>query len=156
MDRFSLLVRKGDPDALVEAFRLVRGPAFSGLQRADWTVFDGTRSGVESLVADAARCGADALMGCGRAADAEWVVRQALLVSPFDERLYRSLLRATAAQANRVGLRSAMDHLLTLAGEKAARATATARLTCLDPETTALYRNLLGGPPAAGGRPGRL
>ena len=45
------------------------------------------------------------------------MVRQALHVSPYDERLYRALLAATAAQGNRVRLRSAMAQLLTLAGE---------------------------------------
>jgi hypothetical protein len=77
-------------------------------------------------------------------------VRRGLVVSPFDERLYRALLRATAARANRVGLRAAMGDLLTLAGEKPpTRAVAATHLTCLDPETIALYRHLLGGAPAA-------
>jgi DNA-binding SARP family transcriptional activator len=150
VDRFSVLARRGDPGALLEALRLVRGPVFTGLQRSDWTVFDGTRSGIESLVVDAALRGAAALIRWGRAAEAEWVVRRGLIVSPFDERLYRALLRATAARANRVGLRAAMGHLLTLAGEKPpSRAAAATHLTCLDPETVALYRRLLGGAPAA-------
>ena len=41
-------------------------------------------------------------LGCGD--EAEWMVRQALQVSPYDERLYRALLVATAAQGNRVRL----------------------------------------------------
>ena len=151
VDRFSALARRGEPEALVAALRLVRGPVFTGLRRVDWSVLDGTRSSIESLVVDAALRGADALIECGRAGEAEWVVRRGLVVSPFEERLYRALLRATAARANRVGLRAAMDHLLALAGEKApARGTDTTRLTCLDPETTALYRDLLGGVPATG------
>jgi DNA-binding SARP family transcriptional activator len=150
VERFSVLARRGDPGALLDALRLVRGPVFTGLQRSDWTVFDGTRSAIESLVVDAALRGAAALIGCGRAAEAEWVVRRGLVVCPFDERLYRALLRATAARANRVGLRAAMSHLLTLAAEKPpTRAVAATPLTCLDPETIALYRHLLGGAPAA-------
>ena len=47
------------------------------------------------------------------------MVRQALQVSPYDERLYRALLIATAAQGNRVRLHSAMAQLRTLAGEAA-------------------------------------
>jgi DNA-binding SARP family transcriptional activator len=157
VDRFSELLRRGDLDSLLAAFRLVRGPVFTGLRRLDWTVFEGTRAGVEAMVADAALVGADALVGGARAAAAEWVVRRGLLVSPFDERLYRALLRVTAARANRVGLRAAMEDLLTLAGaEPAARPALATRLSCLDPETAALYRGLLDGTPAAGGLPARL
>ena len=50
------------------------------------------------------------------------MVRQALQVSPYDERLYRALLRATAAQGNRVRLHAAMAQLRTLAGEAGRRA----------------------------------
>ena len=157
VERFSALVRRGSADDLIAALRLVRGPVFAGLERADWAVFEGSRFDVESLVADAALHGADALMRCGRAPEAEWVVRRGLLASPFDERLYRSLLRATAAQGNRVGLRAALGHLLTLAGDKSpAGVGASTSLTCLDPETTALYRALHQGAPAAGGHPARL
>jgi DNA-binding SARP family transcriptional activator len=87
------------------------------------------------------------------------LVRQALLVSPYDERLYRALLRATAAQGNRVRLRSAMAQLLTMAGGGVcppARAVASQPTECLHPETTALYRDLLRGSPATGGHPARL
>ena len=45
------------------------------------------------------------------------MIRRALQVSPYDERLYRALLVATAAQGNRVRLHAAMAQLLTLAGE---------------------------------------
>ena len=97
--------------------QLVRGPLFGGLHRADWAVFDGTQSWIESLVVRTALRGADACIGRGLGSEAAWMVRQALRVSPYDERLYRALLRATAAQGNRVGLRSTMAELLALAGE---------------------------------------
>jgi DNA-binding SARP family transcriptional activator len=139
--------------------RLVRGPLFAGLHRTDWAVFDGTQPAVESLVVRTALRGADACIERGSADEAEWMVRQALHVSPYDERLYRALLMATAAQGNRVRLRSAMAQLLTLAGE-AARPRAAAPVhvpaDCLHPETTALYRDLLRGSPAPGGHPARL
>ena len=96
-------------------------------------------------------------LGCGD--EAEWMVRQALRVSPYDERLYRALLVATAAQGNRVRLHSAMAQLRTLAGEAArppARTTVHVPEDCLHPATTDLYRDLLLGPPAAGGHPARL
>ena len=143
---------------------LVRGPLFDGLRRSDWAVFDGTQSRIESLVVRTALRGAEELAqrGCGR--EAGWVIRQALQVSPYDERLYRSLLRATAAEGNRLGLRSTMAELLTLAGEAerpgdrlpgVVRRDGTG-LECLHPRTTALYRGLLEGSPAAGGDPARL
>jgi DNA-binding SARP family transcriptional activator len=162
--RFASLAGGGDPGRLMEAFGLVRGPLFAGLRHPDWSVFDGTHSEVEQLVVQAALRGADELAALGRGNDAAWVVRRALKVSPYDERLYRALLRATAAQGNRVGLRSALAELLTLAGEAPAPATPRpaagrpegALLGCLHPETADLYRALRQGPAAAGGHPARL
>ena len=148
-----------DPCQLLEAMRLVRGPLFSGLHRTDWAVFDGTQSDIESLVVRTALRGADAFVELGCGDEAEWMIRQALHVSPYDERLYRGLLKATAAQGNRVRLRSAMAQLVTLAGEAPRPPAWTAAhvpTDCLHPETTALYRDLLGGSPAAGGHPSRL
>ena len=159
VERFTALASSDDPLQLLGAMRLVRGPLFSGLRRADWAVFDGTQSDIESLVVRTALRGADAFVQLGCGDDAEWMIRQALHVSPYDERLYRALLTATAAQGNRVRLHSAMAQLLTLAGEAARPAARTAvhlPTDCLHPETTALYRDLLRGSPAAGGHPARL
>jgi len=164
VERFDTLAASDDQYLLVEAMQLVRGPLFDGLRRSDWAVFDGTQSRIESLVVRTALRGAEELARRGCGSEAAWVVRQALRVSPYDERLYRSLLRATAAEGNRVGLRSTMEELLTLAGE-AERPGAglsgvvrggEARLECLHPKTTALYRGLLEGSPAAGADLARL
>jgi DNA-binding SARP family transcriptional activator len=154
VDRFRATVSSCDPGRVVEAMRLVRGPPFGGLRQADWAVFDGTQALVERLVVGTALRGADDLVALGRGDEAEWVVRRALAVNPYDERLYRGLLRATAAQGNRVALRSTMAQLLTLAGEAAGERRAGRRgrgasaSSCLHPETTDLYRELLGGGPA--------
>jgi DNA-binding SARP family transcriptional activator len=159
VDRFSSLAGTGDPRSLLHAMQLVRGPLLGGLHRTDWAVFDGTQSEMEALVVRTALRGADAFVSLGGGEEAEWMVRQALLVSPYDERLYRALLVATAAQGNRVGLRSAMAQLRTLAGEGTrppARTAVHAPAECLHPATTALYRDLLRGSPAAGGHPVRL
>ncbi len=159
VERFTALAGSDDPAHLVAAMQLVRGPLFAGLRRTDWAVFDGTQSHVESLVVRTALRGADASVRRGCADEAEWIVRQALHVSPYDERLYRALLMATAAQGNRVRLRSAMAQLLTLAGEATrppARAPLHVTADCLHPDTAALYRDLLEGSPAAGGHPARL
>ena len=159
VERFASLARADDPPQLFRAMRLVRGPLFSGLHRNDWAVFDGTQAEIESLVVRTALRGSDAFVRLGRGDEAEWMVRQALHVSPYDERLYRALLTATAAQGNRVRLRSTMAHLLTLAGEAAGRPTVVTEDLVADylhPETTALYRDLLRWSPAAGRHPARL
>ena len=159
VEHFGLLATEEDPDQLLRAMRLIRGPLFSGLHRADWAIFDGTHAGIEALVVRTALRGADAFVRLGRGEEAEWMVRRALQLSPYDERLYRALLTATAAQGNRVRLHSAMAQLRTLAGDLACPPARTAPLTpsdSLHPATTALYRDLLLGSPAAGGHPARL
>jgi DNA-binding SARP family transcriptional activator len=153
VERFASLVTAQDPRQLSRAMELVRGPVFAGLRRTDWAVFDGTQSEIEALVVRTALRGVEAFVRLGEGEEAEWMVRQALQVSPYDERLYRALLVATAAQGNRVRLHSAMAQLRTLAGEAACPAP-KALLDppdCLHPATTALYRDLLLRSPAAGG-----
>ena len=86
-------------------------------------------------------------------------MRRALRLSPYDERLYRALLLATAAQGNRALLRSTMAELLVLAGEpldRAVRPGLPVLLASLHPDTTHLYRDLLRASPATGGFPARL
>jgi DNA-binding SARP family transcriptional activator len=159
VERFASLATVDDPQQLLGALGLVRGPLFAGLRRTDWAVFDGIQSDIESLVVRTALRGADVLVRLERGAEAEWMVRQALRVSPYDERLYRALLVATAAQGNRVRLHAAMAQLQTLAGEAAPPPALTVAHTQADrlhPATTDLYRDLLLGPPAEGGHPARL
>jgi DNA-binding SARP family transcriptional activator len=163
VERFVSLAESEDAHRLLRAMRLVRGRLFDGLHRTDWAVFDGTQSDIESLVARTALRGAEMFLRRGGGDEAAWMVRRALLVSPYDERLYRALLRSTSAQGNRVGLRSAMAELRTLAGEAGGRPPPdpgrwreSIPEDCLHPETTALYRDLLKGSSAAGGHPARL
>jgi DNA-binding SARP family transcriptional activator len=159
VERFASLAAGDDPRQLARALQLVRGALFAGLHRTDWAVFDGTQSDIEALVVRTALRGAEGFVRQGAGEEAEWMVRQALQVSPYDERLYRALLVATAAQGNRVRLHSAMAQLRTLAGEAArppARTATGEPSECLHPATTALYRDLLLGPPAAGGHLARL
>ena len=152
VERFASLAAADDPQRLLEAMSLIRGPLFAGLRRTDWAVFDGTQSEIEALVVRTALRGADAFVRLGGGDQAESMIRRALQVSPYDERLYRALLVATAAQGNRVRLHAAMAQLLTLAGEATrppARTPAQAPADCLHPATTDLYRDLLLGLPAA-------
>jgi hypothetical protein len=162
IERFASLTSRYDPGRVIEAMLLIRGSVLAGLHRADWAVFDGTQAAMERLIAGTALCASDTLIQTGSPSEAEWVVRRALVVSPYDERLYRALLRATAAQGNRVALRATMIELLTLAGEMPREGTSYVRpgntqpLTCLHPDTAALYQDLLRGAPAVGGTPARL
>jgi DNA-binding SARP family transcriptional activator len=167
-ERFAELAESDDPWRLRQALSLVRGPLFTGLRRIDWAVLDGTRNDLEASIVRAALRGAATFLGRGRGDLAEWMVRRALVVSPYDERLYRGLLRATAAQGNRARLARTMAQLLTFAGETFAGQEAGAGvprrsqeadpplLGCLHPRTAALYHELLRGEPATGGRAARL
>jgi DNA-binding SARP family transcriptional activator len=159
VERFASLATADDPQQLLGAMGLIRGPLFAGLRRTDWAVLDGTQSDIESSVVRTALRGADMLVRLDRGDEAEWMVRQALRVSPYDERLYRALLVATAAQGDRVRLHAAMTQLQTLAGEASrppGRTVPHAQEDCLHPATTDLYRDLLLGSPAEGGHPARL
>ena len=159
VERFASLAAADDPQRLLGAMDLIRGPLFAGLRRIDWAVFDGTQSEIEAMVVRTALRGADAFVRRGCGDQAESMIRRALQVSPYDERLYRALLVATAAQGNRVRLHAAMAQLLTLAGEAScppARTPVQAPADCLHPATTDLYRDLLLGLPAAGGHLARL
>ena len=150
VDAFSAAASGTDPDQLLQSMRLVRGTPFSGL-RADWAVMDGTQAYVEGVVVQAALRAADVLMDRGRAIDAEWVVRKALVVRPDDERLYRALLRATHAQGDRARLHRTMTQLIRMAGVAAPRGggrpwTSSAdQLSAVHPETAAMYYDLLVG-----------
>ena len=137
---------------------MVRGPPFGGLRLADWAILDGTHAHVEALVVHTVLQAAETLRCDGRAAEAEWIVRRGLLASPYDERLYRSLLLALAAQGNRTGMRAVMAQLVVAI--RAARAPFQERHTggtnAVGPETIELYRELLCRWPAPGGVPARL
>ncbi len=160
VEQFSLLSASDEPRHLVAAMRLVRGPVFAGLRHADWAVFDGTQSEIESMVVRTALRAVSTLARCGHVEDAEWVVRRAMTACPYDERLYRALLRVADAQGNRMRLHATMGQLLTLAGEVVPPPTEapgeSGPFAALHPSTTALYRALLHGVPAAGGHPARL
>jgi hypothetical protein len=114
------------------------------------------------MVTQTALRASEALVRWARSTDAEWAIRQGLLLNPYDERLYRALLSAIAAQGNRARLPSTMAELRTLAGDAyGSPAWRCADLSevpsqILHPSTTELYLDLLQGVPAAGGRPARL
>jgi DNA-binding SARP family transcriptional activator len=164
VERFAEAAADPDPSRWKEALGLVRGRAFDGLGLADWAVLEGTQARVESLVVDTALRGAEHHLrrGCGE--EAEWMIRRALQVSPYDERLYRVLLRAVETMGNRVGLRVAMADLLLLAADggmpRRQPPTEAMRVKApspLHPRTVALFHELTRGYiPATWGDPSRL
>jgi DNA-binding SARP family transcriptional activator len=163
VDRFAHAAADPDPAAWEGALGLVRGRPFDGLSLADWAVLEGTQARVESLVVGTALRGAEHYLGRGRGEEAEWMIRQALQVSPYDERLYRVLLRAVETMGNRVGLHAAMADLLLLAADGGMpqrvppRAAASAHIASpLHPRTVELFHELTGAMPATRGDPYRL
>jgi len=162
VERFQRLASSGDPEKLAEAMTLIRGPLFAGLRRADWTILEGVQPRVEALVVETALRAADEAIRAGRATNGESLIRRALLVSPFDERLYRALLRTTHAQGDRARLRVTMAQLVRLAGVGepswaggTSRRDVVAELGALHPETADVYRDLLTAAPATGAYPTR-
>jgi len=164
VERFARAAATADPRRWIDALRLVRGRVFGGLGLCDWAVLDGTQAQVESMVVETALKAAAHSLGHGQGEEAEWAVRRGLRVSPYDERLYRALLRATEVMGNRVGLRSAMEELLRVAADgdpqcqRAGPGTpGQSGHSSIHPQTLSLFRELArGGIPAAGGDPSRL
>jgi hypothetical protein len=140
------LSTRADPDAWRAALALVRGRPFDGLRNADWAVLEGVLSAVEEGVVDLALRLADHELraGSGRAAAA--AARTGLLVSPYDERLYRVLLRAADLEGNPAGVERVMAELLQViggsGGARVPRPVAAEDLGMVHPETATLYRSL--------------
>ncbi len=155
VERFAALASSRDPRAWSEALSLVRGTFLEGLVLTDWAIFDGTQAQVESMVVMTALKAAEHLLRKRSGAQAELMLRRALRVSPYDERLYRALLRAADAQGNRAALRSTMAELLSVAGKGATESgvdLVRRRSESIHPRTVALYRQLARGPVPATGR----
>jgi DNA-binding SARP family transcriptional activator len=149
VEQFARAASSTDPRRWKEALGLVRGRLFEGMHMTDWAVLDGTQAEVESMVVTTALRGAEHCLRHGLGEEAEWMVRRALRASPYDERLYRALLRAAECQGNPSGIRSAMSDLLSVMGESgdAVRATPFGKRyrpipLSIHPQTLALYREL--------------
>jgi len=121
-----------------QALELVRGRLFEGLRRSEWVVCEGIGPAMESWVADVAVATSEQLLEAGDLAGSTWAARQGLAVSPYDERLYRLLMRAADAAGSRAGVVAAMEEL---------RAVVADDLEPFDgvhPATESLFRSLLG------------
>ena len=152
VERFALAAADPDPERWKDALGLVRGRLFDGLRLSDWAVLDGTQAHVEGMVAATALKGAEHFLRRGDGEEAEWMIRRALQISPYDERLYRALLRSAEIMGNRVGLRAAMAELLCVAGEgrfsgsePSENAVPWYARSSIHPKTVALFRELAYG-----------
>ena len=134
--RFLELSRTNDVDQWRGALELVRGRPFEGLRSADWSILDGTAPAIESAVVDLSGRLSGACLRTGDARGAEWAARRGLLVSPYDERLYRMLMRAADAAGNPGGVESAMSELMRVVADE------IEPVESVHPSTLALYRSL--------------
>jgi DNA-binding SARP family transcriptional activator len=135
-DRFRALAASDDPDRWHDALSLVRGRPFEGARATDWTILDGTAPEIESTVVDLSGRLAGARLRSGDPRGAEWSARRGLLVSPYDERLYRMLLRAADAAGNPGGVESVMAELVRVVADE------IEPIESVHPSTLALYRTL--------------
>ena len=133
---FVALADAGTPAAWRQALELVRGRPFAGLRDPDWALLDGTAPMIESTVVEVSGRLAGACFREGDAAGVEWAARRGLLVSPYDERLYRMLLRAADLAGNPAGVEAVMAELVRVVADEADP------LASVHPSTLALYRSL--------------
>jgi len=135
-DRFVALSASDDTRAWRDALGLVRGRLFEGLRSSDWTVLDGTAPSMESAIVDLSGRLAGACLRAGDPTGAEWSARRGLVVSPYDERLYRMLLRAADAAGNPSGVEAVMAELVRVVADE------IEPVESVHPSTLALYRTL--------------
>jgi len=135
-ERFVRLAEPGGVDDLRQALELVRGRPFDGLRAADWPILEGIAPAIEAAVVDVAGRLAGLYLGRGDASGAEWAARRGLVVSPYDERLYRMLLRAADVAGNPAGVESVMSELLRLVADE------VEPFDSVHPSTMELYRSL--------------
>jgi len=135
-DRFVELSQSTLPEDWRQALRLIRGRPFDGIRSPDWVVLEGILASIEAVVVDVACRYAEYCLEAHEASRAEWAARQALRVSPYDERLYRVLLKASDAAGNPAGVESIMAELVHIVADD------VEPFDSVHPETLALYRRL--------------
>ena len=134
--RFVELADSDDTGRWRSALDLVRGMPFDGLRSADWPILEGIGPAIEAAVVDLSGRLAGACLSRGDARGAQRAARHGLLVSPYDERLYRMLMRAADLGGNPAGVESAMSELVRLVADD------IEPLDSVHPSTVELYRSL--------------
>ena len=106
------------------------------MRASDWPVLEGIAPAIEATVVDVSGRLAGALLRAGDSSGAEWAARKGLLVSPYDERLYRMLLRAADQAGNPAGIESVFEELIRVVADD------IEPLDSVHPSTLELYRQL--------------
>jgi len=135
-DRFVVLADSDDPHSWRLSLEMVRGRPFEGLRSSDWPILEGIGPAIESAVVDLSGRLAGACLSRGDPREAEWAARKGLLVSPYDERLYRMLMRAADLGGNPAGVEAVMSELVKVVGDD------IEPLDSVHPSTMELYRSL--------------
>jgi DNA-binding SARP family transcriptional activator len=134
--RFVVLAGSADMRSWRMAVELVRGRPFEGLRSSDWPVLEGIGPAIEAAVVDVSGRLAGAYLAAGDARGAEWSARKGLLVSPYDERLYRMLMRSSDLAGNPAGVEAVMAELVKLVADD------IEPFDSVHPSTMDLYRSL--------------
>jgi DNA-binding SARP family transcriptional activator len=134
--RFVELADGRHPQQWKMALDLVRGRLFEGLRSADWPILEGIAPAMEATIVDVAGRLAGAYLQDGDASGAEWAARKGLLISPYDERLYRMLLRSADRAGNPAGVESVMSELIRVVADD------VEPFDSVHPSTMELYRSL--------------
>ncbi len=135
-DRFVALADSADTDSRRSALGLVRGRPFEGLRASDWPILEGIGPAIESAVVDLSCALAEDCLSADDPRGAEWAARRGLLVSPYDERLYRILMKAADLAGHPAGVESVMAELVKLVADD------IEPLDSVHPNTVELYRSL--------------
>ncbi|MHB8262492.1 MAG: LysM peptidoglycan-binding domain-containing protein [Acidimicrobiales bacterium] len=136
MSRLMEMSKSLHPADWKSALELVRGRPFEGLRSTDWALLEGIYAYVESEVVDLAAKYAEHCLEVGDVPGAEWAARRGLLVSAYDERLYRILMRSADLAGNPAGVERVMRELVHLVAED------LEPYDAVHPETVELYRLL--------------
>jgi DNA-binding SARP family transcriptional activator len=135
-DTFVAKSRSGAPRDWKSALLLIRGRPFDGIRSPDWVLLEGILATIEAVVVDLASRYAEHCLGSLDPQGSEWAARQGLRVSPYDERLYRILMRSANAAGNPAGVEAIMAELVHLVADD------VEPFDAVHPETLALYRRL--------------
>lgn len=134
--RFDRWARSDDPRQWRAALALIRGRPLDGLRVTDWALLEGLLPAIEATAVDLAERYGLWCLQQSEATEAQWAARRGLLVSPYDERLYRILLRAADLAGNPAGVEATMAELVRLVAED------VEPFDAVHPETLDLYRAL--------------
>jgi DNA-binding SARP family transcriptional activator len=134
--RFTHLAESEAVEDRRAALNLVRGRPFDGLRSSDWPILEGIGPAIEAAIVDVSGRLAGACLAAGDPSGAEWAARRGLMASPYDERLYRMLMRAADLAGNPAGVESVMSELVRLVADD------VEPFDSVHPSTIDLYRSL--------------